>query len=193
MYPRTLFAASLTTSPNSSWTESKSPWMREIKRHSGQVMGRQWSQSRHCCPFESLLCLVKLSVDPLYSLPTSLKLEWMMPSSSCSTALTPSWTSLGAQWGLCFWISWVDSTPFSLLCLVKKLKHMHIDTPIISWIRAYIMSVPLQSCVSDTVVFSTGTPPSVLSPFLFTPYISDKSESCHLGTSPALTSIKQKN
>ena len=70
----------------------------------------------------------------------------------------------------------------------EKLQAMGVDTSTVSWITDYLTGRPqfvrLGSVLSDVVVSTTGAlQGTVLSPFLFTLYISDlqyNSESCHL-------------
>ena len=62
--------------------------------------------------------------------------------------------------------------------LGNKLLDMQVDAPLVAWITNYLTGRPqyvrLQNIVSDTIVSSTGAPQGmVLSPFLFTLYISD--------------------
>lgn len=64
------------------------------------------------------------------------------------------------------------------LLLKDKLKMMGLDSYLVRWIIDYLTGRPqyiwLRDCTSQTVVSSTGAPlGTVLSPVLFTLYISD--------------------
>lgn len=75
-----------------------------------------------------------------------------------------------------------------LLLLRDKLTEMRVDPLLVTWITDYLTERPqyvrLNSCMSDTVVSSTGAPQgTVLSPVLFTLYTSDfqyNSGLCHM-------------
>lgn len=94
---------------------------------------------------------------PLTSGPTlTLLREWMMlPYIFITPTLT--WTGLGAQWGLCFWISLVCSIP--LTCTAgKEPKNMQVDSRIISWFHAVFCSTGQSSPPSSCrIPYTSGT------------------------------------
>ncbi|KAI3369655.1 hypothetical protein L3Q82_025367 [Scortum barcoo] len=102
-----------------------------------------------------------------------------MPSSSCSTDLSLTWTEASGAVRITFLDFSSAFNTIQPLLLRDKLTEMGVGSHLVAWITDYLTGRPqyvrLGDCrTSDTVASSTGAPQrTVLSPVLFTLYTSD--------------------